>query len=281
MFEPASDPSIDEKIRELQSFETCSAFSKAFYPYVAGMLDTGSSDGVLRALLGDLLDATVRYHRRMGSLHARDEVSLADMQSVTDKRRIALESILEQAGRVKPETDGQRAALNLIQAECAFHMRGIDRVVAHLGRAISAGATDPLVYFALGYNRYALAVEAFLEPGETPGEWTTSNVDAFRAACLDAVSAFEQGITGGDMDRQLFWWIAHVLDSAGLEEAAEHTRAQAVQMAGDSRRTGNPGLDEAEEERDHLLPPITEEEVRAVADLLKGTFTAEDIMGGR
>jgi hypothetical protein len=278
MSDAMHDPSIEEKLRELSSFDTCSSFTRAFYCYITEVLDEGLPASTVRVLYAEHLELTLRYHRRMALIGDREDVSLSDLQSLADKRRISLEHILETAAGMHPDGDADRAGLYLVQAECCFHLRRIAEVIAFLERAMSLGARDPLVCFALGYNRYALALDAFLRPGDQPGEFVTYDVEAYQAACLDAVSAFEQGLRDGEMDAQLYWWIAHVLDSAGLPEAAQTARAQ-IDKAADA-----PELTPAEElaERTtaaHDLPPITEEEVRAAAELLKHSFSVEEIQG--
>ena len=140
---------------------------------------------------------------------------------------------------------------------------------------MAAGARGPLVCFALGYNRYALAVEAFLAPGDKPGEWMALNPDAFRSACLDAVSAFELGLNGGPMDTQLYWWMAHVLEGAGLTDAAQHVREQAAEAGeGQPRAVLSPDTGTVE-----THSPITEDEVRAAEAFFRRTFAVKDLMG--
>ena len=278
MSDTTPDPQIWEKLRQLSSYDTCSAFTRAFHTYITEILDEALPTSPVRALYAEHLELTLRYHMRMAAIGDREEVSLSDLQSLADKRRISLEYILEIAGGMFPDGDPDQAGLCLIQAECCFHLRRVAEVIAFLERAMRHGADDPLVCFALGYNRYARALDAFLRPGEQPGEFVTYDVVSYRAACLTAVSAFEQGLCGGALDSQLYWWIAHVLDSAGLPEAAQVARGHIG--AADEADGVAPEHDLAERTTEtHDLPPITEEEVRAAAELLKRSFSIAEIEG--
>jgi hypothetical protein len=278
MSDARHDPQIEEKLRELSSFDTCSAFTRAFYAYITEVLDEALPASAVRALYAEHLGLTVRYHRRMALIGDREDVSLSDLQSLADKRRISLEYILEAAEGLCPDDEADRAGLCLIQAECCFHLRRVAEVIASLERAMSHGASGPLVCFALGYNRYALALDAFLRPGDQPGEFVTYDVVAYQAACLSAVSAFEQGLCGGALDAQLCWWIAHVLDSAGLPGAAQIAREHISAEDRADGLTAEQGLT-ARTTAAHDLPPITAEEVRAAAELLRHSFSIEEIQG--
>ena len=278
MSDAMPDPQIREKLRQLSSFDTCSTFTRAFHTYITEILDEALPTSPVRGLYSEHLELTLRYHMRMALIGDREEVSLSDLQSLADKRRISLEYILEIAAGMYPDGDAELAGLCLIQAECCFHLRRVAEVIAFLERAMGHGANDALVCFALGYNRYALALDAFLRPGDQPGEFVTYDVVAYRAACLTAVSAFELGLCGGALDAQLYWWIAHVLDSAGLPEAAQVARGHIGQA--DDADGFIPEQSFAERTTAaHDLPPITEEEVRAAAVLLKRSFSVEEIQG--
>ena len=97
---------------------------------------------------------------------------------------------------------------------------------------MARGADHPLVQFALGYNRFELANQAFTALDPDSGETLVLDEDRYRLACLNAVNAFQQGLTGEAFDGQLHWWIGRVLEAAGFGDAAQASLRQAAETIG-------------------------------------------------
>jgi tetratricopeptide (TPR) repeat protein len=274
----ASNQALIERLEELASLETVSPFSVAFYRLILRLLDEASREEAERLACAALLDVELRYHRELKRLTDESQVSFDDLRSTGEKHRIGLESVQEFARRIGGASGQVAAAAQLVLAECGYHLRRTEQVIAALERAGQLGVDDPLVHFALGYNRYALALESCTGPGEKEGELAVRDPLSFQVQCLRAVGAFEDGLTGDELDAQLYWWIGTVLEAAGLTDAAQDAYDRSAALFAETEE--RPGAAEASVAGvAGPAPAITEEEVRLAGELLKGKFAPSDILG--
>jgi len=270
----SSDEQIWRHLAEYGDMPTASLFSRAFYQLMAEYATHSANTEASRELLAKFLNREVRYHRQVGRFTDAEAVPLEDLQSVAGKRIIALHDLIEQAKAALSQTAAGEITRQLLLAECYYHIEEPDKAVAHLEMALKDGADDPLIYFVLGYNRYRLAVQSFATITAT-AERPHYDV-SFQRACLQAVAAFEDALTGEDSDRQVYQWIGHVLETAGFDEAASHAFEKAegfLPVESDSADLGFP----VPEANDHpssrrelsSAAPITDAEIERVRELLK------------
>ncbi len=272
----ASNQALLERLEELAALETVSSFSVAFYRLILRLVAEAPREEAGRLACAALLDVELRYHRELKRLSDQQEVSFADLRSAGEKHRIGLESVQDFTQSIAVGVDPLAAISQLVLAECHYHLRHTEQVVAALERAERLGTADPLVHFALGYNRYALALETFTERGEKEGELTVRDPLSFQVQCLRAVGAFENGLTGNELDAQLYWWIGTVLEAAGLTDAAQDAYDKSAALFAESEQ--REGKAEPPAAGVGAAPAITEEEVRRAGELLKGRFALSDIM---
>lgn len=215
------DPAIDQRLLELDTLDTFSEFSRAFCRLIAHVVALSGGARVLRLGLMGLLDIELRYHRSLQGLAQREEVTFADLQAASERRQVGLRAVRQYAQGLELEDGLQDAARELLAAECGYHLRRTAEVVASLERVLQLGVGQPLVYLALGYNRYLLALETCTEPAGDESELTVRDPWAFQVQCLGAVSALEEGLEDTELDGQLYWWMATILHGCGLTEAAQ------------------------------------------------------------
>jgi len=287
MFQAADDGFIVSQIEKLAELPTFPPFSHAFYRLIAQYVaKCDESADRLRGLFARFLSGELAYHQGMEDMVRRDQVSVGDLQSLSDKHRIHLRALLE-AAHQPTEEPKQELVRHLILAETHYHLRETDRVVAHLEWAVAAGAEHPLVFFALGYNRFALALETFVRPGDNPDEWQIIDFARFQDACLQVVSAFENALGGDAGDKGVYGWIVRVLRTAGFPEAAEEAMQQAGELADEFESDEEETADEVwelEGEELHAeegLPPISREEIEAAGESLKRSFSVDELMRQR
>jgi hypothetical protein len=274
----ASNRALRARLDDLAGLETVSPFSVAFYGLVLHLLDSLSREEAGRLVCAGLLDVELRYHRELKRLAEAEAVTFEDLRAAGEKHRIGLESVQEFAGRAAQGQGLGVVASHLVMAECCYHLRRTEQVVTSLERAAQLGVDEPLLHFALGYNRYVLALETCTEQGETEGDMVVRDPLSFQVQCLRAVGAFEDGLTGGELDAQLYWWIGTVLEAAGLTDAAQDAYDKSAALFAEGQ---------ANAEEHSVAPPgtfgpgaaITEEEVRRAGELLKGTFAPSEILG--
>ena len=260
------DGAIDQWLDELARYETVSGFTHAFYELVADYLSgVDAPSEVMRALYRDYLAVEVRYHGALAAQAAGETVDLKVVRAVAEKHEIGMRSMLERVD--EPSASGAaEVGRALLAAQCYYHLGLTEQVIDRLERAIGEGAGHPLVQFALGYNRYQLAGQAFTRCDAATGKDEVLDEDRFRMACLSAVSAFQDGLSGDEFDGQLHWWIATALRSAGFGDAADASVRRAAEVIGDAGAwddgvsfdddwSGETGEDEGG------LGPISDEEI--------------------
>jgi tetratricopeptide (TPR) repeat protein len=245
---------------------------------VAWSWEAGRDAEPLRAACERLLEAELWYHQMLAALGGREQVSYDDLRSLAEKRRINLTALAERIEAVEAPSPRASVVRHLLMAECHYHLRETAAVVADLQAAIADGGGHPLVHFALGYNWFDRAREMLVEPVPTDAEHAERD---FRAACLQAVEAFREGLTGQPFDAQLHLWIGRVLAAAGLLEEAEAAIETAVQIDPDLLAAAAAIEGEQPPEDDAPPPgPISEEEVRRFGDRLKRPWRREELLGG-
>jgi len=284
----ADQEEIYDRLERLGEYETVSSFALAYYDLIADYLTGESREAEgLRLRFVEYLEVLERYHRALSAFTAEDQVTLGNVRSAADKRDIGLRVLLEQLGVDRTRGQAETGRL-LLCAECYYQLALVDRVVEKLELAIEAGGDHPLVRFALGYNRFELAMQAFTRYDSESGQRVVDDEDRFRLACLSAVTALQDGLTGGEFDEQLHWWIGNILRAAGFDEAAEASFEKSEEigrqvelMWGSEDARLQLGLEiEADSEYDLAgeSDPITEEEVERAGLLLRRSYTPSDVL---
>ncbi|MEA3401208.1 MAG: hypothetical protein U9R79_08205 [Armatimonadota bacterium] len=284
----ADEEEIWERLDRLSEYDTVSAFAVSYYELIAEYLSgEGRAAQGLRLRLGEFLEVLERYHRAMQVFTVEEQVTLGNVRSSAEKRDIGVRVLLEQLNVDQAEGEPEIGRL-LLSAECYYQLGLVDRVVERLEAAAAAGADHPLVQFALGYNRYELATQAFTRYDPQSGSRVVDDIDRFRLACLSAVGAFQDGLTGGVFDGHLHWWIGNILQAAGFEEPAQASFEKAAEIfarPGAFDEEGDQGIvlgldveaDYEYQDREER-GPITEDEVHQAAQLLRRSYSASDIL---
>lgn len=273
----ASDQGICARLDELDTLDTVSSFCRAFYRLMARLLIAIPLVEPVRLALAGLIDVELRHHGELKRLAAQEEVSIADLRTAGERRRIGLQTVLDYANRMAPTDVFATVVQQLVAAECNYHLRRTADVIAALERVVELGVDQPLVQFALGYNRYVLALEMYTEPSEHEDEVVVVDPLSFQVQCLQAVSALEEGLYEGEFDIQLYWWMGVILDAAGLTEAAQDAYDKSVvRLAAKHDSEADDDVEPPDAKEDAA---ITEAEVRMASELLKGRFDRSEIMG--
>ncbi|MEI6501050.1 MAG: hypothetical protein WCP21_08485 [Armatimonadota bacterium] len=272
----ASDQAIGLRLEELEALPSVSDFSQALYMLMADLVSLTGAGGPARLALAALLDVELLYHTTMNQLVDRAEVSTADLRELADRHRVGLRGVREFATGLAPSGALPDAARWLVVAECCYHLRRTDEVVAALEQVVSLGVCQPLVQFALGYNRYMQALEDFTRPGENEGELTINNPLGFRLQCLQAVAALEDGVGDEHFDAQLYWWMGVILEAADLTEAAQDAYDKSTHLT-DAEREADPQQWSGGGRWRDVDEAISEDELRQAAELFKHRFDPSDL----
>lgn len=270
-----SDQAIRQRLAELGAYSTFAPFSRSYYGLIAEFVSAISEYSGVRIALAGLLDVELRHHREMALLADSSFLALADLQALAECHRAGLEAVRALAERVPATGVFPAAVRKLILAQCYYHLRHMEEVVEALEEVVALGVHQPLVQFALGYSRYVLALEGCSPEAHCADDMPVLNSVGFQMRCLHAVGALEDGLSGGEFDIQLYWWMGVILEAAGLTEAAQHAYDKSAALM---------ELESDEEEAEVLsemsdTEAISDAEVRVVARLLKGRFHPAELWG--
>lgn len=274
--------SIYQKLEALQQWETVPSFCHAFYGLVADRLaEVGEpAQNIARCYL-EFLNAEMQYHQQLSVMAGQAEVPIGDVQTLAEKREMSLQAVAENLANTSTRSMHARGLKHLILAECHYHRRDSERVVQQLRAALSCGIDDAVVRFALGYNLYVRAIERYTIVDAEDASAAVIDYSAFQVESMKAVAEFEKGLSGRPFDAHIYAWMAHVLESAGMIDAArDMERLSALEdgVPTDSELDIEP-VSPNNEIDDAGLPPITKAEIRRVGKLLEGTFTPSEVRG--
>ena len=272
-----SNEAIWQQLWEYYQMSTPSSLSQALCQLIAEYATVEADSQCMPELVTEFLDREVRYHHQVAKLPTSEVLSPDDLKSLAGKRSIAVQDMIEQATEATIEVGAGEIARQLLLAECYRQVQEPDKVVAHLEKALADGADEPLVHFALGYNRFHLALESFGPLVEITDDSANDDLLTFQMACLQAVSAFESALTGRASDTEVYEWIGRVLETAGFEEAAGQAFDKADDLSYSDRADSEPaaayrGLegDPPSTRPGQQMGPITQEEIKEFGELLAG-----------
>ena len=279
-----SNEAIWQQLWEYYQMPAPSSLSQALCQLIAEYATAETDSQRMPELVTEFLDREVRYHRRGGRLHTSEALTTQDLKSLAGKHTIALQDMIEQATEATGEVGAGEIARQLLLAECYRQVQEPDKVVAHLETALADGADEPLVYFALGHNRFHLALESFGPLVEITDDSANDDLLTFQMSCLQAVSAFESALTGQASDSEVYEWIGRVLETAGFEEAAGQAFDKADDLAYSDSADGEPGAGYRGLEDDVLstgwgqkMGHITPEETEEFGQLLEGKHDISEL----
>jgi hypothetical protein len=275
---------IYERLQHLQKLDTVSDFSKAFYALIAEQLATADASGAHIAIaFADFLAAEGNYHRRLAVLGDENSLAVGDLQALAERRRLNLQGVVETIVCTAASSTQLRAIQHLLLAECYYHQCRTPEVVEQLRLAIECGMREPIVQFALGYNIYSMALELYATLGDDENGVIVTDHVAFQNHCLSAIAVLESSLSGEPFDVQVYWWLAHVMDAAGMADAARDIEDILGRMRDESTAhvsdAGFPSERAEAVAAPDFLPQITADEVREAGQLLQGRFSLADVLG--
>lgn len=283
-----TNEAIWQQLWEYYQMSAPSSLSQALCRLIAEYATVEADSQCMPQLVTEFLDREVRYHRQVGKVPTSEVLSTDDLKSLAGKRSIALQDMIEQAKGATIERGAGEIARQLLLAECYQQVQEPDKVVAHLEKALADGADEPLIHFALGYNRFHLALESFGPMVELADDSTNDDLLTFQMVCLQAVSAFESALTGQAGDSEVYEWIGRVLETAGFEEAAGQAFDKADDLAYSDRADGEPAAAYRGPEGNapstrpgQQMAPITQEEIEEFGELLGGKHNISELRPGR
>ncbi|NOZ23071.1 MAG: hypothetical protein GXP25_18515 [Planctomycetes bacterium] len=287
---------IHAKLRSLQEFETFSPFCRVFYDLIDKWIAQAEHERfALSEVFVDFLDVELRRHQAIRKLSCSGVITILNLVEIAQELRSDVERIFNRMDRVEDLSPVSRAVVNLIRAECNYHLGETEKVVNALQRSIAAGCNHPIVFLALGFNLYCRAVKSHTERGQEPDKLLIADPDKFARACAEAVDAFKSGIRGegSPFDSKLYWWIGSVCEIMQNKQDAILAYRRAMELDPPSFTSEamkkiahlSPSARDAMSEKEKLrlagLPRLTDKDIQEGANWLRQIKTIDDLLGAR
>jgi hypothetical protein len=254
---------VQQRIEELNRHHTVSRFQRQFHALIAARLGEGLPESAgLVEVFAAYLAAQIAYHRRLEMQQGLGGMgmSVRDLVSLAHWHRDALETCQARIVALGGEAEDADELGALLMVACDWGLGAHREAVATLERVVEGGSDTPVIQFALGLNRYLAAEQECVAADIEPGQDAVTDLIGYRTKLLDAVSAFEDSLTGGPLDADARRWITLCLERAGFRHAA---LGGGEEDAADGGEAGDePYVGEGVE-------PITLDEIRRVAQELK------------
>jgi len=277
MLGPGDMEFIRRRLDDLQRHDSVTAFSGLYCEMIAERLVGGGPGAkALRRLFGLFLDWEAKYHSGLRNLTRGAGVNISSVGALGDRRHVGLQDLASRLEALHTSSSEAEGTRQLILAECRYQMVMYDRGVSCLEAALEAGVDHPIAHFALGYCRYVCAEQTYSAVDASTGEPIVVDARGYRGALLEAVSAFERGLSGGELDSQIYWWIGTCLERAGFSNAARNAFREARReetAAPWNTVIGNGVPDECAPWED------TDADLAVLRELLRLPYTAADIVG--
>jgi len=285
---------ILRKLEELEGFDSYSPFCRAFYRLIYRILsESDERDANVERLFAEFLDIEARRHRGISDAGEGGEIRLLDLLKIANRTREEIETFRRKLpDTISARSKSMEVVEHLLRAECHYYLGETEEVVRNLNEAAACGCRDPIIYLALGFNLYCLAVKETTVDGPEVNQRRIVDPEGFAERCHKAVEAFEQGLSGANVpfDAQLYWWIGCVSEMIGEKDEARRAFQAAVEIdpavfgeeAGKKLADLAPSSADAvsDEEKIRLacLPAFTEEDMKRASRWLRRARTLDDLL---
>ncbi len=250
-----------------------------------------------------LLSYELWHHKAMTKLAGSQELQMRYLVPLGVEMRLALQRLLRQLERLSAYSPDEIVVRELMKAHCYYQLGEVEATVHALEEAIRNGATHPLIYFVLGYNRHRLALTEYARWESVGQRLVVTDQEAFKRTLRQALEDFRNGLSYSGqepMDARLHFWMGMIHELLGEREEAinAYQRAREIDPETYSEevqqrlrhlrrpehtpRQEPPSPAELQEERTPTKP-ITETELELFRKVLSEVETISDLlrrMGG-
>ncbi len=173
------------------------------------------------------------HHRAMTKLAGSQELQMRYIVPLGVEMRTALLRLTRKVERLSAIAPDEVVVRELLKAHCYYQLGETEEVVKNLEEAIEHGATHPLVFFALGYNRQRLALSEYARWEPMGQRLVVTDAGAFEQTMRQALDAFRNGLSYSGrepFDAQLHFWMGIIHEMLGEpdEALAAYQRARAI-----------------------------------------------------
>lgn len=252
-----------------------------------------------------LLSYELWHHRAMTKLAGSQELQMRYLVPLGVEMRTSLLKLVSKLERIQAYSPDEIVVRELLKAHCYYQLGGLEATINCLEEAVRQGATHPIIYFVLGYNRHRLAITEYARWEPVGQQLVVTDKEAFERTLRQALEDFRNGLSYSGqepLDARLHFWMGMVHEILGErnEAIAAYKKASEIdpETYGDEvrqrlqhiRSTESPSQPtpppkppaELQEERTPIKP-ISETELESFRKALGEIETVSDLlrkMGG-
>lgn len=173
------------------------------------------------------------HHKAMTKLAGSQELQMRYLVPLGVEMRNALLQLTRKLERIPAYSPDEIVVRKLLKAHCYYQLGELEVTINCLEEAIKHGATHPLIYFVLGYNRHRYAITEYARWEPVGQQLVVTDKDAFERVLRKALEDFQNGLSysGNEpMDARLYFWMGMVYEILGErdEAIAAYRKAQEV-----------------------------------------------------
>ncbi len=163
------------------------------------------------------------HHKAMTKLAGSQELQMRYLVPLGVEMRAALLKLVQKLERIAAYSPDEIVVRELLKAHCYYQLGELEATINCLEEAIRHGATHPLIYFVLGYNRHRLALTEYARWEPIGQQLVVTDKDAFERLLRQALEDFRNGLSYSgreSTDARLHFWMGMVHEMLGEREEA-------------------------------------------------------------
>ncbi len=173
------------------------------------------------------------HHKATTKLSSSQELQMRYLVPLGVEMRTALLKLVQKLERIPAYSPDEIVVRELLKAHCYYQLGELEATINCLEEAIRHGATHPLIYFALGYNRHRFALTEYARWEPVGQKLVVTDKDAFERLLRQALEDFRNGLSYSGrepMDARLHFWIGMVHEMLGEQNEAINSYQRAREI---------------------------------------------------
>ncbi len=180
-----------------------------------------------------LLSYELWHHKAMEKLIRSHELQMRYLIPIGIEIRKVLLELVQKLEKVPAYAYDEIVVRETLKAHCYYQLGDIEATINCLEEAIKYGATHPVIYLVLGYNRHRLALTEYARWEPSNQQLVVTNREAFEQTLRKAIDDFQNGLSYSGkepMDARLNFWIGlmHEMLDEGEKAIQAYLRAKEI-----------------------------------------------------
>ncbi len=170
-----------------------------------------------------LLSFELWHHKAMTKLAQSQELQVRYLVPIGVEMRTALLNLVQKLEKLQAYSPDEIVVRELLKAHCYYQLGEIEATINCLEEAVRQGATHPLIYFVLGYNRHRYALTEYARWEPVGQQLVVTDKEAFERTLRQALEDFRNGLSYSGkepMDARLHFWMGIVHEMLGERDEA-------------------------------------------------------------